>query len=129
LRSTRTEAWSCEEAIERIGLFQQRGVSLSYVEDPLPRYDVRLEEVLEAVLLYIRLAEEAFDGRVEEVGLIVRNHVGRVRKDTELAVGDVVVDVKRVLVPDVQTFVSRTQNDPKIPVDKTATVVYCNLPE
>jgi L-alanine-DL-glutamate epimerase-like enolase superfamily enzyme len=34
------EAWSCEEALERIGLFQKQGVRLSYVEDPLPRYDI-----------------------------------------------------------------------------------------
>jgi L-alanine-DL-glutamate epimerase-like enolase superfamily enzyme len=34
------EAWTCEEAIRRIELFQNEGVRLAYVEDPLPRTDV-----------------------------------------------------------------------------------------
>lgn len=34
------EAWSCDEAIGRIQFFQQHGIRLSYVEDPLPRSDI-----------------------------------------------------------------------------------------
>jgi L-alanine-DL-glutamate epimerase-like enolase superfamily enzyme len=34
------EAWTCDEAIERIRLFEQEGVRLSYVEDPLHRDDL-----------------------------------------------------------------------------------------
>lgn len=33
------EAWTFQEAVERISLFQREGVRLSYVEDPLPRTD------------------------------------------------------------------------------------------
>jgi L-alanine-DL-glutamate epimerase-like enolase superfamily enzyme len=34
------EAWTCDEAIERIRFFQKEGVRLSYVEDPLYRDDL-----------------------------------------------------------------------------------------
>jgi L-alanine-DL-glutamate epimerase-like enolase superfamily enzyme len=34
------EAWTCEEALQRIRLFQEEGVRLAYVEDPLPRTDM-----------------------------------------------------------------------------------------
>jgi L-alanine-DL-glutamate epimerase-like enolase superfamily enzyme len=34
------EAWTCEQAIERIRFFQKEGVRLAYVEDPLPRTDL-----------------------------------------------------------------------------------------
>jgi L-alanine-DL-glutamate epimerase-like enolase superfamily enzyme len=34
------EAWTCEEAIQRVELFQDEGIQLAYVEDPLPRTDV-----------------------------------------------------------------------------------------
>jgi len=34
------EAWTCDQAIERIRFFQKEGVSLSYVEDPLYRDDL-----------------------------------------------------------------------------------------
>lgn len=34
------EAWNYEQALERIRFFQREGVSLSYVEDPLPRSDL-----------------------------------------------------------------------------------------
>ena len=34
------EAWSCEQAIERLQLFQREGIRLAYVEDPLPRTDL-----------------------------------------------------------------------------------------
>jgi L-alanine-DL-glutamate epimerase-like enolase superfamily enzyme len=33
------EAWTCDEAIARIQLFSDKGVRLSYVEDPLDRHD------------------------------------------------------------------------------------------
>jgi L-alanine-DL-glutamate epimerase-like enolase superfamily enzyme len=45
------EAWTCEEAIQRIRLFQNEGMRLAYVEDPLPRMDmdglVRLNAAIE----------------------------------------------------------------------------------
>jgi L-alanine-DL-glutamate epimerase-like enolase superfamily enzyme len=34
------EAWTCDQAVERIRFFQKQGVRLSYVEDPLPRTDI-----------------------------------------------------------------------------------------
>jgi L-alanine-DL-glutamate epimerase-like enolase superfamily enzyme len=34
------EAWTCDEAIDRINLFQREGIRLSYVEDLLPRNDL-----------------------------------------------------------------------------------------
>jgi L-alanine-DL-glutamate epimerase-like enolase superfamily enzyme len=34
------EAWTCDEAIQRIRFFEKEGVRLSYVEDPLHRDDV-----------------------------------------------------------------------------------------
>ncbi len=34
------EAWNCDQAIERIRLFQKQGIRLSYVEDPLPRTEI-----------------------------------------------------------------------------------------
>lgn len=34
------EAWTCDEAIDRVRFFQQEGVKLSYVEDPLYRDDL-----------------------------------------------------------------------------------------
>jgi L-alanine-DL-glutamate epimerase-like enolase superfamily enzyme len=34
------EGWTCEQAIERITLFEKHGVRLTYVEDPLPLADV-----------------------------------------------------------------------------------------
>jgi len=34
------EAWSCDEAVRRIQYFEQHGIRLSYVEDPLPRNDI-----------------------------------------------------------------------------------------
>jgi L-alanine-DL-glutamate epimerase-like enolase superfamily enzyme len=34
------EAWTCDEAINRIRYFQQNGVRLSYVEDPMSRDDM-----------------------------------------------------------------------------------------
>src|SRR6266852_1699575 len=34
------EAWTCDEAIERIRFFEKEGIRLSYVEDPLHREDV-----------------------------------------------------------------------------------------
>jgi L-alanine-DL-glutamate epimerase-like enolase superfamily enzyme len=34
------EAWNYEQALERIRFFQREGLSLSYVEDPLPRSDL-----------------------------------------------------------------------------------------
>ena len=34
------EAWSCDEAVRRIQYFEQHGIRLSYVEDPLPRNDM-----------------------------------------------------------------------------------------
>ena len=45
------EAWTCEEAVERIQFFQEKGIRLAYVEDPLPRTDldgmVRLNAAVE----------------------------------------------------------------------------------
>lgn len=34
------EAWTCDEAIQRIQHFKRNGIPLSYVEDPLPRTDI-----------------------------------------------------------------------------------------
>jgi len=34
------EAWTCDEALERIQFYIREGVRLSYVEDPLPRGDI-----------------------------------------------------------------------------------------
>lgn len=34
------EGWTCDEAVQRIGFFQEEGVRLAYVEDPLPRDDM-----------------------------------------------------------------------------------------
>jgi L-alanine-DL-glutamate epimerase-like enolase superfamily enzyme len=34
------ENWTCDQAIERIRLFEKQGIGLSYVEDPLPRTDL-----------------------------------------------------------------------------------------
>ena len=34
------EAWTCDEAIERIRFFEKEGIRLSYVEDPLNREDI-----------------------------------------------------------------------------------------
>ena len=34
------EAWTYEEALERIRFFQKEGLGLAYVEDPLPRTDI-----------------------------------------------------------------------------------------
>lgn len=45
------EAWTCDEAIQRIEFFEREGIRLSYVEDPLPREDleglVRLNAAIE----------------------------------------------------------------------------------
>jgi len=58
----------------------------------------RLEELLDTVRFRKRRAEEAFDGCVKEIGIIVQNRVRRVRKNAKLAVGDVVVNLQRMLV-------------------------------
>ncbi len=61
---------------------------------------VRLKETFDAILFRKRRAEEAIGSRVEKIGSIARNHMRRVWENTELAIVDVVVDLKRVLATD-----------------------------
>ena len=61
---------------------------------------IRLEEIFDAVLVYERRSEEPINSRIEKSRIVIGNHVGSVREDTELAIPNMVINLKRVLVHD-----------------------------
>src|SRR5579862_912422 len=65
-----------------------------------PQRLVRLQKVLDSVLFRERRVEEPVHGRIEELGLLERHHVRRIRKNAKLAIRNVMVDLERVLVAD-----------------------------
>ncbi len=87
------EAWTCDEAIERIRFFQREGVQLAYLEDPLPRGDVeglaRLNAVLELDVVGHDYLPDA--RRLRE--LVERQAVSRLRVPGDMDLAMACVDV------------------------------------
>lgn len=91
------EAWTCDEAIERIRFFGKEGVRISYVEDPLHRDDlegmVRLNATIEVDVVGHDYLVEPRDLR----RLVERKAVNRLRVngdiDFALACADIATDL------------------------------------
>jgi L-alanine-DL-glutamate epimerase-like enolase superfamily enzyme len=90
------EAWTCDEAIERIRFFEKEGVRISYVEDPLYRDDlegmVRLNATIDVDVVGHDYLVEPHDLR----RLVERKAVNRLRVngdvDFALACADIATD-------------------------------------
>lgn len=87
------EAWTCDEAIERIRFFEKEGVRLSYVEDPLHRDDieglVRLNATIEIDVVGHDYLVEPQDLR----RLVERKAVNRLRVNGDIDFALVCADI------------------------------------
>lgn len=79
------EAWTSEQAIERVRFFEKEGIPLAYVEDPLPRADIeglaRLNEAIEPDTVG---HDYVVDNPVEVRRFMERKALCRIRASTDI---------------------------------------------
>src|SRR5271169_4139607 len=59
---------------------------------------IRLEEIFQSIFADEWRAEEVVYSRIEQCGVVIRNHVCCIREDAEFAARQMVIDLQRVLV-------------------------------